>query len=211
MTLSIDISKQLFKKNLQFQHEITSPITSIQGISGAGKTTLLRIIAGLEICQKGTIFFQNQCWLDTQRAFVYPTYKRNIGFVMQEPALFPTMTVEENILFSSKMSWNKKRLATDMTGKMHDHLEQLGLIDYRQQSVLQLSGGQKRRVALVRALLSQPQLLILDEPFTGLDDKMLSQVLAFLKQQISNLHLTTLLVSHGKEEVAFLTDAVISI
>lgn len=211
MTLSIDISKQLFKKNLQFRHEITSPITSIQGISGAGKTTLLRIIAGLEICQKGTIFFQNQCWLDTQRAFVYPTYKRNIGFVMQEPALFPTMTVEENILFSSKMSWNKKRVAADMTEKMHDHLEQLGLIDYRQQSVLQLSGGQKRRVALVRALLSQPQLLILDEPFTGLDDKMLSQVLTFLKQQISNLHLTTLLVSHGKEEVAFLTDAVISI
>ncbi|WP_082348562.1 ATP-binding cassette domain-containing protein [Enterococcus sp. RIT-PI-f] len=211
MTLSIDISKQLFKNNLQFQHEITSQITSIQGISGAGKTTLLRIIAGLEICQKGTIFFQNQCWLDTQRAFVYPAYKRNIGFVMQEPTLFPTMTVEENILFSSKMSWNKKRVATDITERMHDHLKQLGLIDYRQQSVLQLSGGQKRRVALVRALLSQPQLLLLDEPFTGLDDNMLYQVLAFLKQQIKNHHLTTLLVSHGKEEVAFLTDVVISI
>lgn len=175
----------------------------IFGKSGVGKTSLLRMIAGLMRPESGVILADNEVWFDTDRKIDIPVQKRKIGFVFQDLALFPNMSVLENIQYAikGKPDINKVTSLLKMV-----HLENLA-----NRKPDTLSGGQRQRVALIRALAGSPELLLLDEPFSALDREMHHQLRKELYMIHKNLHLTTLLVTHDLADVYHLADKVIVI
>lgn len=173
------------------------------GESGAGKTTLLRILAGLLKPAAGRISAFGEVWLDSDRGFHAPPQQRRVGFVFQDYALFPNMTVRGNLEFALDASTEAGRRRVD------ELLEMTGLAELQHRRPDTLSGGQKQRVALVRALVRQPRLLLLDEPLSALDSE------TRLRLQDDILHLqrtfgtTTLIVSHDIPEVFKLSSRVL--
>jgi molybdate transport system ATP-binding protein len=177
--------------------------TALYGPSGAGKTTLLRIIAGLLQPEQGIIEVNGQTWLNTAKKINVPAQKRNIGFVFQDYALFPNMTVQENLLYALPPKGDQS--------KIQSLLATMGLENLAHQKPEFLSGGQKQRVALARALVREPKILLLDEPLSALDDITRVQ-LQYELQTIHQQHqLTTLLVSHQVSEIFRLAERVIKI
>ena len=189
--------------DFQVQLEIESgSITAIVGPSGSGKTTLLRLLAGLEAPQQGRIVVEEAVWLDQRQTINRTTQQRSIGYVFQDTALFPNMTVLENILYAAPAG---------QQGFVNELIEATGLETFVDQKPIRLSGGQRQRVALARALVRRPKLLLLDEPFAALDadaSQALRQVVLRLHQ---NWGTTTLLVSHHEIDVQALADRVIQI
>lgn len=186
---------------LRVQLELsTGSLTALVGPSGSGKTTLLRLLAGLEIPQSGRIVVQDVMWVDTGQGVNYRPQQRSIGYVFQDTALFPNMTVRENIRYA--IPEGKQPLLNEL-------IEATGLTAFVDQKPARLSGGQQQRVALARALIRQPQVLLLDEPFAALD----TQASEMLWQVLLNLHrawgTTTVLVSHHEADVRALADRVI--
>ncbi|MDR2080636.1 MAG: ATP-binding cassette domain-containing protein [Campylobacteraceae bacterium] len=161
--------------------------TALTGQSGSGKTTFLRILSGLEQAD-GEIITDGEIWQNEK--FILPPQKRGIGFVFQDYALFPNMSVEENLLFVNKDIKLAKHL-----------LEITELGEFKKRAANTLSGGQKQRVALARALMNRPKLLLLDEPLSALDPA----IRAKLQSEIAALHkefaTTTVLVSHDPSEI----------
>ena len=206
MSLSVKIRKQLFLQELVFEHQFNSLITGISGSSGIGKSTLLKIIAGLLKSEHAEISFNGERWTATDKNIHIAPYKRNLAFVMQEIALFPNMTVAQNVQFALT---TKQKQGVSPKIDLAYLLEALAIEQLWQQPVTKLSGGQKQRVALARALYSQPQLLLLDEPFNGLDDETLLQSMTMLKKLIEAEQIPTLIVSHRRNELEFLTDDII--
>jgi len=205
--ISIRISKKLnidgSATALKIDTEIIEhQLTAIFGRSGAGKTSLLRMIAGLMQPDEGIIEVSGKTWFNSSRKINVPPQQRNVGFVFQDYALFPNMTVKENLLFASP----DKDLP--LLQKMLQLTELAGFADQRPHT---LSGGQKQRVALARALMRKPELLLLDEPLAALD----TETRVNLRMQLQAIHqedrLTTLLVSHDKSEIYSLADRVINI
>lgn len=162
------------------------------GHSGAGKSTLLRMLTGLTKPDKGTIVCGDEVWFDSEKKINLPPQKRNVGFMFQDYALFPNMTVEKNIRYGQKVRND---------GEIEKLLHAFDLIELRNQPPHKLSGGQKQRVALARALASKPNVLLLDEPLSALDWEMRQE----LQDEIIKAHLMlntiTLLVSHDIQEV----------
>ena len=186
---------------LQVQVALESgSLTALVGPSGSGKTTVLRLLAGLETPRSGRITVDDTVWFDKQSGINLPPQHRSIGYVFQDTALFPNMTVRENITYAAP---------TDQPGLVNELIEGTGLEAFVDQKPGRLSGGQRQRVALARALVRRPQLLLLDEPFAALDtqsSQQLQQVLVTLHQRWQT---TTLLVSHHEAEVQALADRVI--
>lgn len=176
---------------------------SIFGESGVGKTTILRILAGLCEPDEGYIEVDGKTWFDSEKGVNLPPQKRGIGFVFQDYALFPNMTVEENLRFALK-----KGESEEVVDELMDLVE-LRALAKRLPS--ELSGGQRQRVAVARALVQRPSLLLLDEPLSALDHTMRSK----LQEELSKLHerfsLTTLLVSHDPSEIFRLCSRVVRI
>lgn len=177
--------------------------TALYGASGAGKTSLLRIVAGLLQPEQGIIEVNGQTWLNTAKKINLPPQKRNIGFVFQDYALFPNMTVEENLLYALPENAGKE--------KVEQLIEMIGLQNLAHQKPPLLSGGQKQRVALARALVRQPAILLLDEPLSALDDATRNSLQHQLQAIHQQLKLTTSLVSHHIPEVYKLADMVIKL
>lgn len=181
-----------------------SGVTAIFGRSGCGKTTLLRAISGLEKQLQGQIYFGEQCWLDDSSAHKKqhcPVAERHIALVSQHDTLLPHLTVEENLLFGFKRQHlARRKLQPD------EVYQRLALTPLLKRNVQQLSGGQKQRVALGRALLAQPQLLLLDEPFSALDLQGRQEILPYLQQLLADIEIPVLLVSHQLEDVVQLAD-----
>lgn len=176
---------------------------SVYGNSGAGKTTLLRMLAGLTTPDSGTISADNNLWFDTIKNINVKPQQRNIGFVFQDFALFPNMTVKQNLLYALP-----NRMDKDIADQL---LEITGLHSLAHRPTYQLSGGQQQRVALARALVRKPELLLLDEPLSSLDHETKLR----LQDEIMGMHkrfnLTTILISHDKEEILKLSDYVVKL
>lgn len=176
---------------------------ALTGPSGGGKTTLLRIIAGLEKAENGTIIFNNQTWLNTNNKTFLVPQKRPIGFVFQNYALFPNMTIQQNLTFALNKNVPKNRVG--------ELMEIIDLSALANRYPHQLSGGQQQRVALARALVRQPEILLLDEPLSALDTAMRQRLQDDLKRLHDAYDLTTILVSHDEREIFKLAHRVIVI
>lgn len=187
--------------DLQVKLDVASgSLTAFVGPSGSGKTTVLRLLAGLETPRQGRIVVDDSVWLDTEQRINRPPQQRSIGYVFQDTALFPNMTVRQNITYAAPKS--EQNLVQAL-------IEATDLEAFVNQKPVRLSGGQRQRVALARALVRRPQLLLLDEPFAALD-RNASQA---LRQVLLDLHrswgTTTLLVSHHEVDVQALADRVV--
>lgn len=174
-------------------------IVAITGESGCGKTTLLRLIAGLEIPDEGTITIHNQI-VAGKTTWIKPE-KRHVGMVFQDYALFPHLNIRENIAFGLNKEKNKNQIINEI-------LFLVGLKGYENRYPHELSGGQQQRVALARALAPQPALLLLDEPFSNLDEMLKEQVRKDLLQIIRQTAITTLLVTHDVKDALAIADRV---
>ena len=198
MNFSIDLfhSFSTFQGIQKIEANLQIPLgeyVSISGISGSGKTTFLRLISGLIQPQNGTIYWGEQVWHDTKNKQCIPPQERNIGMVFQDYALFPNMNTLDNIIFACKEKVEKKYL--------HSILDTLGLDNYLPRYPHQLSGGQQQRVAIARALISKPALLLLDEPFSALDESLKKTIQSFIYEIHKQNSMTTLVVSHQISEI----------
>lgn len=203
--LKIDIQKAMLstegKTNLEVCAEIQdNELLCLFGHSGAGKTTLLRILAGLTKPDKGRIVFNDTVWFDSEKKINLPPQERNVGYMFQDYALFPNMTVEKNISFAQKEK-NK--------GEVDKLLELFDLDILRSQHPEKLSGGQKQRVALARALAAKPNVLLLDEPLSALDYDMRLALQHEIRKAHDLLNTLTVMVSHDLQEVFHLASSVI--
>ncbi|QBA63617.1 sulfate/molybdate ABC transporter ATP-binding protein [Muriicola soli] len=176
-------------------------LLTIYGPSGSGKTSLLRSLAGLLTPDKGFISYQNNTWFNSEKKINLPPQKRNIGYVFQDYALFPNMTVKENLEFASN-KLNRKSTVDELLSAMH-------LMELENRKPDTLSGGQKQRVALARALAQKPDVLLLDEPLAALDTSMRTGLQAYILKAHKKEGLTTILVSHDVTEIMKLSDITI--
>lgn len=188
--------------NLHFETEIKAgALTTIYGPSGAGKTSILRMLAGLFTPDNGSITVNNQQWYDSNQGVNLKPQLRKVGFVFQDYALFPNMTVRENLDFALEKNQEPKTIK--------ELIELIELGDLEKRKPETLSGGQKQRVALARALVRKPELLMLDEPLSALDQAMRSKLQDYILQIHKEYNLTTLLVSHEMGEVFKMSNEVI--
>ena len=172
---------------------------SLLGPSGCGKTTLLRIVAGLLAADRGAIR------LDGEDIGARPPHRRDVGVVFQNYALFPHLTVAENIAFGLKA---RKRPAAEIAPTVQRFLELVHLTDFADRSVRALSGGQQQRVAVARALAVQPKLLLLDEPFSALDRKLRENMQIELRRLLRELGITAVFVTHDQDEALTMSDRI---
>ncbi len=173
---------------------------TLYGPSGAGKTSTLRILSGLLQAEKGKIEVNGTTWFDSATKIHQQPQQRNIGYVFQDYALFPNMTVEENLLFALPKEARKNEITT--------LLEMMELVALKERKPQTLSGGQKQRVALARALVQKPTLLLLDEPLSALDMKIRLKLQEYLLKVHKVYKLTTILISHDIGEIYKLSDQV---
>lgn len=177
-------------------------IISILGPSGCGKTTLLRIIAGLEKHSEGTVKINNR--VVSNQHYSIPPEERNIGLVVQERALFPHLTVEKNVTFGIQALSNKAEVALE-------YMELFKVDHLNDKYPHEISGGEQQRVALARSMAPSPNLLLLDEPFNALDEKLKMELHKETKNIFRQKALTVVIVSHDKQEAQFFSDRIFTI
>ena len=194
--LVVNVQKRLANFDLDLTFSVTDSTLGILGRSGAGKSMLLRCIAGMESPTRGQIALNGRVLFDAKRGINVPSRDRRIGFLVQNYALFPNMTVAKNIAFGLP-----KTLSTSEARQRVDaQLEAVQLQGYGDRYPSQLSGGQQQRVALARALASEPELLLLDEPFSALDTHLRSQMEQELMTRLRSFKGVSLFVTHNLEE-----------
>jgi molybdenum ABC transporter ATP-binding protein len=193
-SLRLDLSLPLRSFALELGLEVGAETVALVGPSGAGKTSLLRTVAGLARPERGAIRSGSDVWFDSDRGIDRRPEQRSVGFVFQEYALFPHLTVAQNVTFGG--------------GKVDGLLARLRIADLVRAKPAELSGGERQRVALARALARDPQVLLLDEPMAALDPHTRGSVRAELHDLLRELGLPTLLVTHDFEDAALLADRV---
>ncbi|HKO30019.1 MAG TPA: molybdenum ABC transporter ATP-binding protein [Nitrospiraceae bacterium] len=182
----------------------TSGITVLFGPSGSGKTTLLRCLAGLERAPDGFMQFGNDVWQDEAKGLCLPLYNRPIGYVFQEPRLFPHYSVRSNLLYGyNRISSEERRISIEQV------VDILGIGHLLERRIHKLSGGEQQRVAIGRALLTSPKLLLLDEPLTSLDIQRKQEILPFIRRLHEVLLIPVIYVSHAISEILQLADRVV--
>ena len=193
--LNLSFKDQEVLKNINLSLDLGERV-SILGESGSGKSSLLRCIAGFENINKGKISLKNE--IVSSDTYMLPTEKRGVGMVVQEKALFPHLTVKKNILFGIESNSNKNEIVSELAElfKIEKLLDKLPG---------QISGGEQQRVAFARSLAPSPSLLMLDEPFSALDDKLKQELYYELDKIFEKQELSILLVTHDREEAQILT------
>ena len=199
VTLRFGARVVLDRVSLQVQ---AGEIVAVLGASGSGKTTLLRVIAGLETPDIGTV------WLAGANISSTPVHQRGIGMVFQDNQLFPHLGVADNIAYALRV---QGIAAPQRHQRVRAMLELVGLADFEGRAVGQLSGGETKRVAVARALVAAPQVLLLDEPLSGLDSALHARLLADLSALLRARGTTTLHVTHNRAEAEAIADRVVEI
>ncbi len=180
-------------------------VFTLLGPSGCGKTTTLRMVAGLEVPDTGQIYFGDREIVITDRGHRVPPEKRNIGMVFQSYAIWPHMTVEQNVSFPLK---TRHMGRAEIKDRVANVLELVGMPGLEKRPGPLLSGGQQQRVALARALVTEPRVLLLDEPFSNLDAKLREQMRAELKHLQQRLNIAVLFVTHDQIEALSLSTGI---
>ena len=175
---------------------------SIIGKSGSGKTTLLKIISGLKKQTQGEILLNDEI-LSNENIFLEPE-NRNLGLVVQEKVLFPHLKVLANVEFGISGEANKKERAIEMLNKFH-------ISSLIKKYPHEISGGEAQRVALARTLVTKPKVLLLDEPFNGLDEELKKDIYPDVKKILNDNKITTIMVSHNTSEVKNLSDRIFNL
>ena len=199
-----NISLPLARFTLEVNVELRSRVTAIFGPSGAGKTSLLDLIAGLRVAPSAFIQLGNRVLTDTTKGLSVPTSRRGVGYVPQDLALFPHLSVRQNLLYGCKFTGDANPMfALDHVTEV---LEAQSLLP---RSVTELSGGEKQRVALARALLSSPRLLLLDEPLASLDAPLRAKIIPYLTRIRDEFRIPTLCVTHDRFEALTLAEELV--
>jgi len=198
IAVDIELTQGAFTLTGAFQLEARA--AALFGPSGAGKTTILDAIAGLRTPRRGAIAIGGRYLFSSDKRIDVPPHERHVGYVPQDVALFPHMNVRRNLLYGTHAG-----VSPDV-GRVLSMLEIEGLVDRR---VTDLSGGERQRVALGRALMSGPSLLLLDEPLAAVDVPLRRRILPYLRRVRDELKIPILYVSHDREEVEELADAVV--
>jgi molybdate transport system ATP-binding protein len=204
MSIDIDVAKTLGGFALQAAFAADGRVAALFGRSGSGKTTLVNAIAGLARPDRGRIVIDGVTLFDSVRGIDVPARRRRIGYVFQEGRLFPHLTVRGNLFYGHRPGSAKSRW-----GGPGDVIELLGIGDLLERRPAGLSGGEKQRVAIGRALLSSPRLLLMDEPLASLDEERRADILPFIERLRDEMRLPIVYVSHSSEEVARLADTVV--
>lgn len=198
--IALDLRLRQGSFTLEVRARLEARITALFGPSGAGKTTVLDAIAGLRRPSEGSIVVGSRVLFDAARHIDLPAHRRHVGYVAQETALFPHMSVRKNVLYGRREG---QRPELETVARM---LEITPLLDRR---VPDLSGGERQRVALARALMSAPELLLLDEPLGAVDAERRRRILPFLERVRDELTIPVLYVTHDPSEVRQVAEHVV--
>ena len=205
--LEVDVQHRLGAFTLDAHFRSGPGLTALFGRSGAGKTSVVNAIAGLIRPQHGRIVVDGSVVLDTERGICTPTHRRRIGYVFQEGRLFPHLTVRHNLLFGRWFAPGRERRST----RLDDIVDLLGIAALLNRRPARLSGGEKQRVAIGRALLSSPRLLLMDEPLASLDSRRKDEILPYLERLRDEARVPIVYVSHSVAEVTRLATTIVLI
>ncbi|MCY1615703.1 ATP-binding cassette domain-containing protein [Staphylococcus pettenkoferi] len=199
--LKIQLQHQLDRAFIDINIDDEEPkIYALKGSSGIGKTTALNFIAGLKHPDKAKIQINNRVLTDTEQGVNVKIQKRNLGYLFQDYQLFPNMTVHRNLTFMSEMNAHIRKL-----------MKELNIHHLKDKYPMTLSGGESQRVALARALSTKPDLILLDEPFSSLDDQTKEEGIALVKRIFHEWHIPIIFVTHSNYEAESLADEVLTI
>lgn len=202
--LEVKITKKLWYFELDIEFSLDKEILVLWAPSGAGKTTILHCLAGLFTPTSGNIILNNRVLYSSEQGINIPTRERNIGYLFQDYALFPHLTVRENVTYGPK---SKKKRNVDIMPL----LESMGINHLIDRYPHQISGGEKQRVALARALILRPGLLLLDEPLSALDKNMRVNLRKEIKVLNKKWQIPFIVVTHDEEEARFLGDRILQL
>lgn len=201
MALFVDIEKKLGDFRLRARFQAEDGVLALLGASGSGKSMTLRCIAGIDRPDRGRIVLDGRVLFDSERRVDLPPQKRRVGYLFQQYALFPNMTVEQNIACGVRDRAARPEAVREMIRRM-------GLEGLEKKRPRQLSGGEQQRAALARILVNEPEVLLLDEPFSALDSHLRFRLEQEARKVIGRFGRTVLLVSHDRDEVFRLADRV---
>ncbi len=208
MGVSFKLTKELNYFTLDVEFSMENELLVIEGSSGAGKTTILNCLAGIVTPDGGRITVDDRVLFSHTDKMNVSAEKRNIGYLFQNYALFPNMTVRENVLYGLK---NKKEYRRKVTRKpmleyAENMMETLGVAHLAGKNSTAISGGEKQRVALARAMVTRPSLLLLDEPFSALDENTKGKIYEEFLDFKESLRIPTILITHNHRETELFAD-----
>jgi len=198
--LHLNVNKKYQQFHLNCQVSFQPSIIGIWGPSGSGKTTLLNCISGIEMPDYGSISVNNRILFSSEKNTNVPPEKRRIGYVFQEPLLFPHLNVIQNIKYAQNLA------PINYEDEISYCISKFGIKHLLKNKVGTLSGGEQKRVAIIRAIATAPELLLLDEPLNGIDTYSKNQILTYLKSIWTDLNIPILYVSHNKDEILTMTE-----
>ena len=209
MTLSVRLHHRLPGLTLDVAFDAPAGVTALFGPSGAGKTTIVNAVAGLLRPDRARILVDGAVLADTEAGIHLPPHRRRIGYVFQDARLFPHLSVRQNLLYGRWFATRQWRVTPADPADLGRIADLLGIAPLLDRRTAALSGGERQRVALGRAILSQPRLLLMDEPLAALDEARKADILPYLERLRDDLHLPILYVSHAPAEIARLATTVV--
>ena len=223
MKITIEHISKSFDKKTKVLNDLNlviedNSLTTLLGYSGCGKTTLLRIISGLEKADEGRIIFDDTVVFDSDKKIDVPPSERGIGFVFQDFALWPNMSVIKNVEFAIENTY-KNNIKTffkdykvrrkEIEERALDALRKVRMEEYKDRMVSKLSGGQKQRVSIARAISINPKVILFDEPFSALDAKLRESMRIEIRELIKDIRMTSIFVTHDQIEAMAISDNII--